>query len=481
MNVFMLGVDHQTAPLELRERLAIGEDRLDEAYERLVAAIGAGETVILSTCNRTEVYVAQGEDAEPAREQVTAFLCAFCGIGRAALDPATRCLEGTTALSHLFELACGLNSMVLGESEILGQLRRAYEAARQRGAVGPAFHRLFQRVMASAKKARTDTGIGDGRMSIATVAVDYARRIYERFDDKTVLAIGAGQIAKPLLRHLMSLRPRRLNVCNRTSSRAETLAESIGLDPAMGGVVSFDCLDDLLVEADIVLTSTGSTRPVLDVDRMRAVQRRRGHRAQFIIDIAVPRDVDPAVASIRNVYVYDLDDLQAITGQTADRRRAEAEQCRRMLRPQVEDVMREIRQPDVGLVIRALRQRLHALGREEQERTAARLAGTPADQWGRLLEEHDRRLVNKILHLPMKALDGRSDGVDTARIDDLATAVCRLFQLDADPDDSANPSSGEDEGQDAPTAPQIKDAKRQPAAPKTGGSRQKPGVPATSE
>ncbi|MCE9590886.1 MAG: glutamyl-tRNA reductase [Planctomycetes bacterium] len=426
MKIIMLGVNHRTAPVGLREQLTITGERMAAALTRLRAAHPASELVILSTCNRTEVYLARPAHEPPTAEQLTDFLSGYCGADRAALAASVILRENEQAVAHLFRVCAGLDSMVLGESQIVGQVKRAYEQAQNSETVGPVLHKVFQQAIAVSKEARSKTGIDTGRVSVGSVAVDFAQRIFERFDDKTVVGIGAGDMAKLTLRHLASLRPAKLWVTNRTPQRAQSLIERLKLPATSAGVRPFEALDELLVEADIVLTSTGSQKPIITAERFKPLLRKRRFRPLFIIDIAVPRDVDPRVGGLNNVYLYNIDDLQGVVAANVNQRSEQVRECEAILFEEVRSCYAEVQNRDVGRLIKALRQRLHDLGRLEHERTARKMSAAAPDEMPAILEEHTNRLINKILHLPLSQLDQSSP---EAPLGFYAAALRRLFDL----------------------------------------------------
>lgn len=437
MKILMLGVNHRTAGLSLRERIALYSEKLDRIFGDLQALFPAAELVVLSTCNRTEFYLADPEDKRsentPATtDQIIAFLASATGVDPGELAEVAVIHEDDEAVRHLFNVAAGLDSMVLGEAQILGQVRRAYQYANRRSATGPFLNKTFQTAIATAKQVRTQTGIGEGRVSVGSVAVDFARQIFERFEDKTIVAIGAGEIVKLMLRHLLTLNPAKLWVTNRTFERAEHLVQMLGISTEQGAARPFEHLDDLLVEADIVLTSTGAPMPIITGERFKPLRRRRKRRPLYLIDIALPRDVETSVGDLNDVYLYNLDHLQDVVTQSHAQRSNEVGQCEAMLAESVRVCMHEIRHRDVGQMIKALRHKLHEIGRTEQGRTVQKIASAAPKEVPRLIEEHSHRLINKVLHLPMKALDRREPD---ARLDDDASALRRLFGLD----DSARP------------------------------------------
>lgn len=429
MIVTMLGISHHTAPLAVRERLAIGDDTRTGATEQFQSRFPGVELAVVSTCNRVEWYVARPSRQRPSIDELRDFVADFCGVERADLDGASIHRQNRTAVEHLFRVTSGLESMVLGEPQVLGQVRKTYEQAVAMKSVGPALHKLFQQALAIGKQVRAETGIDTGRMSVGSVAVDFARQIFDRFDDKTVLCIGAGEIAELALRHLQMLGPHRLWLVNRSVSNALALADELALANTEGGVRSMDDLDELLVEADIVLTSTGSVQPILTADRLKLLPNRRHFRPLFMVDLAVPRDIDQQVGTLTNVYLYNMDDLQHVVQQTHSLRGQEADKANEMLLAAAGTCIAEIQTQDIDELIRQLRQRLHGLGELEQQRTLRKLQAADEPDVGVLLEQHTERLINKILHIPLSQL-ARHQPV--SKLTFASEALRRLFGLSDD-------------------------------------------------
>jgi glutamyl-tRNA reductase len=308
-------------------------------------------------------------------------------------------------------------------------VKRAYELACAHGAAGATLHRLFQEAIGAAKRVRRETGIDEGRLSVGSVAVDLVRQVFSRFDDKSVLAIGAGQMMKLTLRHVRALSPERLWLVNRTPARALALAQALDLSATAGGVVRpWDELNPLLGEADIVISSTGASRPIVTAEGFRAVARRRRGRPLCVIDIAVPRDFEAGVGEYSDVYLYNIDDLQRVVTQTQDQRRSQAQRAEELLDASVRACVRQVQHDDVGRIVRKLRRLLHDLGRAECERTARKLAAEGAPGAQPHMEELTHRLINKVLHLPLSKLRGREGD---EHLDFYALALRRLFELDA--------------------------------------------------
>ncbi len=468
MRLLMVGINHRTAPVALREQVAMDSDQLARCLPPWRTACPASEIVVLSTCNRTEVYIARPVHEAPDAEQVLDWLSQQSGLAHATLKASCIVREQEAAVRHLFRVAVGLDSMVLGESQVLGQVKRAYESAITCETVGPALHRIFQQAMATAKQVRTRTGIGRGRLSVGSLAVDFARQIFDHFDDKSVACLGAGEMTKLMLRHLTSLRPRHTWILNRSQPRAMELAESLHLAPPRGGVRPWEDLAGVLGEVDILLTSTGAEQPIITMEMMQAAQRQRRRRPLLIVDVAMPRDCAADIGTLSNVYLYNLDDLRDAAAAASDLRDDEAQACEQLVGESAAHCLRDLQSRDFGHLVRQLRNRLHELGDLERQRTRRKLAqvasaGGPEEDLDQVLEEHTRRLINKILHLPLSQLD-RED--DEAPVGFYAAALRRLFDLhDAmDPlgtrdeaDDSAhhlqNPVSPASNAQSAGTAP----------------------------
>ena len=428
--VRLLGLNHTTAPLELRERLAIAPGRHVEAVRELRSTVHGSEVVILSTCNRVELYLA---NSEPPGDVLPRFLERFQNVPRREFAGSLYERAGRDAVEHLFNVASSLDSMVLGETQILGQVRDAYHVARQAGATGPLLNPLFQRAVAVGKQVQHETGLGEGRLSIASVAVDYARGIFDHFDDKVVLCIGAGKMAKLVLRHFAALKPRKLIVCNRDPLRASRLASEVG-----GVGESLETLDEQLVAADVIVTSTGAVEPIVTTQRFEQLLRRRRYRPAFIIDLALPRDVEAGVGTLENVYLYNLDDLQRNVAATRHDRGAAVDTARSIVRRHVDEFAAALRQRQLGPSINALYSRYHAMASDELNRALASSPDVDAATRARL-EEMARRIVNKVLHDPVEALK-RGEAAHDAVSDRYLHALEKLFRLDQ-PHDRDEPTA----------------------------------------
>jgi glutamyl-tRNA reductase len=419
--LLLLGLNHSTAPLAMREKVAFAPADRGRALAALRQRFPEAEIAILSTCNRVELYAARAVHGHPRTEEIVNFLGEFHKIDPQSLRGHVYEKTDRDAVAHLFAVASSLDSMVLGETQILGQVREAYDAARGTGAAAAVLNPLFQRALAVGKEVLSATGIAEGRVSVASVAVDYARRIFDSFADKTVLSIGAGKMSALVLQSLAALAPKRLLVCNRNFEKAEELARKFG-----GQSVPFDRLDDHLVTADIVVSGTGSTHPIITAGRVGALRRAMRYRPIFMIDIALPRDVEAAVGDLENVYLYNIDDLQQVVAETISQRKESIDAARAIVDRHVEAFVAWERAREMGPFIDRLARHYHALASEELQRTINKLPNL-GDAERSHLEELTRRIVNKLLHDPIAMLR-KSEGLHGATSQYLH-ALERLFHL----------------------------------------------------
>jgi glutamyl-tRNA reductase len=439
--LLLLGLNHTTAPLEVRERLAFSPKQRDAAVAALRQRFPECEAVLLSTCNRVELYIARGGTHHhpiPGIGEMVDFLAESHSLSAEQFREHLYHKAGNDVVNHLFRVAASLDSLVLGEDQILGQVREAYEAAQSQQATGSLLNPLFQRAVAVGKQVRTETSLAEGRLSVASVAVDYAKRIFETFSDKTVLSIGAGKMATLVLEHLAALKPGKLLLCNRDSSKATALAEKFGGTP-----VPFANLPDHLAAADIVVTSTGSPEPIITRAMFDRVLRKRRYRPVFLIDIAVPRDVEAAVADSEHVYLYNVDDLQQVVAQTQHLRRSAVQAAEAIVEKHLQGFAVWQRQRMMGPTIDRLYQRSHRIAMAELERTLSKLS--PAAQQEReALEDLARRIVNKLLHRPVHTLR-ETDGEHTPV--PYVHAIEKLFDLKIEEDGEETPQSKDAESE----------------------------------
>jgi glutamyl-tRNA reductase len=410
MTLAILGVNHKTAPIALREKIAIGRDELPEAVRALAATAGVAECMIVSTCNRVELLAI----VEESSTDLKGFFANHFGIQVDGLLPHLYEHRDKPAVGHLFRLAASLDSMVVGESQILGQVKEAFAVARAQGTVGSQLEHLLQSAFAAAKKARTETGIGSNSVSIASVAVDLARKIFGSLQGRTVFLVGAGKMSELAARHLVQQGAGAILVSNRTEERARALAGQFN-----GRVIRFEQLYEAVSEADIVISSTGAPMPIFRREHGQAFLHRRRNRPMFFIDIAVPRDVDPEMNKLDGIFVYDIDDLQQVAAAHMEERSRQAVDAENMIAAEVERFEQRQRTVSAAPAIIALQRKAEEIRRAELERIHSRLGSLSEEQLA-AVEALTRGIVNKFLHPPMQALKQAAREGDSARLD----AVC---------------------------------------------------------
>jgi glutamyl-tRNA reductase len=396
--LLLLGLNHTTAPLAVRERLAFNAEQRAAALNAFKQQFPDCEAVLLSTCNRVELYVGRQLHGHPRFDAMAEFLASFHSVPMDQVRPHLYEKTDQSVIEHAFTVASSLDSMVLGETQILAQVREAYDAARELNLTGPALNPLMQSAIAVGKQVMHETPLAEGRLSVASVAVDYASRIFDHFNDKVVLNIGAGKMASLVLRHFAALSPKQLIVCNRDPGKAQALVQLFG-----GEAAAFERLDEQLGHVDIVITSTGSAQPIITAERFAAIHRRRRFRPIFLIDIALPRDIEAAVGDLENVYLYNLDDLQQVVSQTQAGRREAIAAARAIVTAAVAEFAQSHRVRAMGPAIDRLYKRYHQLAQEELARTLNKLPSV-SEAERQHLEELTRRIVNKLLHDPVHAL-----------------------------------------------------------------------------
>ncbi|HEX7901454.1 MAG TPA: glutamyl-tRNA reductase [Planctomycetota bacterium] len=419
MDLCVTGLNHTRAPVELREKLAVDERTLPATLADLRGALGASEIVVISTCNRVEIYTAH-ESAPPSAEEVARALAVRKGVDPGALAPVLYRHEGPDAVRHLFRVASSLDSMVLGETQIIGQVKDAYVASKEAGGTGRIFNRLFQRALAVAKRVHTETSLGEMNTSVSAVAARLAGKIFQDLGTKTLAILGAGETAELTVEAFRTRGLTRLLVVNRTLENARALAE-----PRGGSAHGLEELPLVLSRCDIVIAclraDTFVVTPALARDAMTA----RRQEPMFFIDISVPRNIHPEVNQLENVYLYDIDDLQAIVRQNLVEREREASRAEPIIQQEARDFLKDVTPLDATSLLTTLRERLHAMGDEETKRALSRLNGLSEDQKAEVTEL-TRRLVNKILHAPSEALRGGGLNSDSQQISDL---VRKLFGI----------------------------------------------------
>ncbi len=390
MALLTLGINHRTAPLELRERVAFMPERMAEAFAELRATTGASEAAILSTCNRTELYLAGDDDCAQA---VLRWLSGFHGLEVAELESAFYIYRDSEAVRHMMRVASGLDSMVLGEPQILGQLKDAYTLAREHGASGVFLSRLFEQSFTVAKRVRTQTAIGENPVSVAYAAVRMASHIFADMSNNTALLIGAGQTIELVARHLADAGVKHFLVANRTLERAQTLAEARG-----GRGITLAEIPGVLANVDIIISSTASPLPILGKGAVERALRKRKHRPFFMVDIAVPRDIEPEVASLADVYLYTVDDLHSVIEENVRSREGAAREAENLILAGTQTFLSQLRSLDAVATLKQFRQRAEILRDIEIEKALRALRNGSDPET--VLRGLGRGITNKLLHEP---------------------------------------------------------------------------------
>jgi glutamyl-tRNA reductase len=416
MRLLALGINHQTAPLELRERAVFDPDQLAGALYDVKQRGIAGEATILSTCNRTELYCRTENDDG---SDIVEWLCGYRQLSVDEIRASLYKYPDQEAVKHAFRVAAGLDSMVLGEPQILGQMKEAFATAHKAGVTGKLLNRLFQQTFAVAKQVRTDTAIGASPVSVASASVLLARRLYSDLAQQTVLLIGAGDTIELCARHLKEHGIGHLIVANRTLERARLLADQLGAE-----AISLAEIATRLADADIVISSTASQLPILGKGAVESALKVRRRRPMLLVDLAVPRDIEPEVSEMGDVYLYAIDDLKDIVQENVQSRMAAAREAEKIIDTRVVDFMRWLKALDAVPTIRALRENADAIREAELRRAQQRLAR--GEDPAKVIEQLARALTNKFTHAPSDTLR-RADHEEN---DELAAAARRLFNLD---------------------------------------------------
>lgn len=419
-----LGVTHHRAPVEIRERLAFDDARLEEALKQLVRLPRIEEGAIISTCNRVEV-LATSRDADGAIDDLVDFLASNERIARDELTGHLSVFRGREAVRHVFRLASSLDSMVVGEPQILGQLKDSYTAAAVVGSAGTILHRCFHKSFNVAKRVRTETGIASRAVSVSSAAVELTEKIFDQLADKQALLIGAGDMGELAARHLLARGIRTLLITNRTFERAAELAGKL-----RGSAVPFAELDDYLPLADVVIGAAAADGYVLAPKAIQAALQRRKYRPMFLIDMSVPRSFDPAINDLDNVYLYDIDDLSGVAESNRDERSREALKAEAIVDEEVDAFCRWMAGLDAVPTIVALREKAEAIRRAELDRTLASSLRHLGEDDRQALEAMTGAIVNKLLHAPITQLkhQGRREAVY------FIAALRQLFEIE-EPDD----------------------------------------------
>jgi glutamyl-tRNA reductase len=422
MQLLLVGVSHRTAPVELRERLDFSAQGVDRALSALARSPGHHEATIVSTCNRVELYVSC-DDSEATRTAVQQFLSAFHGIPTEQLEPHLYAKTGHDAVIHLFRVASGLDSLVMGEPQVLGQVKDAFSLASKMGCTGPLLNKLFHTAFATGKRVRAETSLSEGAVSVSYAAVSLARKIFGNLKGRTVLVVGAGEMGKLTALHMQSQGIGRLMITSRTAAHAATLAESIG-----GTATAWESLSTALADADIVITATGASSPIISRALIAQTMKARRQRPLFIIDIAVPRDVEAEAGELEEVFLYNIDDLQAVVQENISKRGTEASEAEKIVVQEAARFIGWLNSRAAVPTVVALRHRFESIRQSELRRLEPKLASLPPEARARV-DEVTRLIVEKLLIHPTEQLKSISDA-DTVAV--YSDALNRLFSLAAD-------------------------------------------------
>ena len=396
MEILVLGLNHKSAPLHIREKVAFPENEIAAPLRSINEISGIRENLIVSTCNRVEILLAA--ESGKSAEEVKDFLADHHGLDRNELDPHLYLHRGGEAVRHLFRVASSLDSLVVGEPQILGQVKDAYEYAQEAGTVGLVLHRLLKKTFSVAKNVRTQTGIAKSAVSISYAAVELARKIFGETEGRTAMIIGAGEMGELALKHLVNSGIKEILVANRTFEKAVDLAREFG-----GSAVKYEDLLDYLLVTDIVISSTGAPHVIIHGEDVRKLMSRRKYQPMFFIDIAVPRDIDAAVNDIDNAYLYNVDDLQAVVNTNIKERGKEAEKAEAIIMNEVGTFRKWLNSLQVVPTIVSLRHKIDGIRESETERVLAKLTNL-SDEDKRQVKALTNAIVNKILHRPQTVL-----------------------------------------------------------------------------
>ncbi|HVH85851.1 MAG TPA: glutamyl-tRNA reductase [Terriglobales bacterium] len=419
MKLQLIGVNHKTAPVEVRERLAIPEWRLEEATRKLMEHPGVSECVVFSTCNRVEFAVCSDVTAD-----LHLFVRDYFLTDIADIHPHLYKYTDDEVVRHVFRVTASLDSMIVGEPQILGQVKHSYAIAKAVGSIHSNLDSLLSRALFVAKRVRTETAIGSSAVSVASVAVELAKKIFGNLRGRNVYVVGAGKMSELAARHLRSNGAGAIFVSNRTHERARQMAEKVG-----GSAIHFDRLYESADQADIIITSTGAPHAIFRREHGELFMHRRKNRPMFFIDIAVPRDVDPAMSQVEGIFVYDIDDLQQVVESNVADRGREAQKAEALIEEEVIRFRRRMQSLDAVPTIVALQRRVEEIRQNEIDRLRSRLGSLTAEQQS-AIDGLTRRIANKILHLPISALknlSGSDELLSTAEL------LRNVFGIDAEP------------------------------------------------
>ncbi len=424
MNIIVVGLNHKTAPIEVREKVAFDGPKLDEAIHVLKDSSEVKENIILSTCNRVEIYAGVSE-TDAGTESIKCFISDFHNVPKDLLDKSLYIHREKEAIRHMFRVASSLDSMVLGEPQILGQLKDSFDTALKNKTTGVFLNKLMRKSVSVAKRIRTETKIAESAVSISFAAVELAKKIFDDLSTKSFMLIGAGEMAELAARHLINSGVKDVYVTNRTAARAEELA-----DEFHGKAIPFENFTQELKHTDIVICSTGAPHYILEKSQMQKIMKERKQRSMFIIDISVPRNIDPAINDVDNVYLYDVDNLQGIVETNMGEREKEAEKAEKIVDEEIGSFLKWTASLTATPTIVALRSRAEVIRQEELEKTLKKM-GPMEEVKIRSIEQLTASIVNKLIHPPTAALKSEEDNKEQ-----MLDIVRKLFNLEIESDNN---------------------------------------------
>ncbi|MDH4161632.1 MAG: glutamyl-tRNA reductase [Nitrospirota bacterium] len=420
MSIVVVGLSHKTAPVEVREKLSFPEATVADALKKLMTYEGIRECLILSTCNRVEIYTVV-EESVKGTESIKQFISEYHNLSREALEKSLYIYPESQGVRHTFRVASSLDSLVVGEPQILGQLKDAFDFALKAKTTSTVMNKLLKKAIQVAKRVRTETRLAEGAVNISFAAVELARKIFGTLDEKTVMLLGAGEMAELAARHLLNNGVKTIMVANRTFERAVELANEF-----KGSAVRFEDFPAELVMADILICSTGAPNYVVKPEMVHKVMKERRHKPIFMIDISVPRNIDPATDKEDNVYLYNVDDLQGVVETNVQGRQQEAEKAEDIVRQEVETYLQWERSLDAVPTIVDLREKIEDMRKRELDKTLCQMNGISEDQ-RRAMDIMSQAIVNKILHAPLVVLKQAAANPEGG---DVISIARKIFNLD---------------------------------------------------
>ena len=419
-NLILVGVNHKTTPVEIREKLAFTKGKIEESVDRLLNFPDIIEHTILSTCNRVEIY-ARANGQNSAIQSIKQFICDFHGLSAVQLEEHFYSYSNEAAIEHLFRVSSSLDSMILGEAQILGQVKDAYSLAKDLRSTGLVLNQLFEKAFSIAKKVREETGIAERSVSISSAAVELAQKIFDDLENHTVMLVGTGEMAELAAKHLISYGVKTVYVTSRTYERAANLARTLN-----GSALDFEAFKNELYRADIVITSTSASSFIITKDMVEKAIHERKNKPIFFIDIAVPRDIEPDVNDLENVYLYDIDDLHVVVSANMKEREKESENAMHLISQEVNKFNNWLGTLDAVPTIVEIRKRVENIGNQEMERTLKKIPHL-SEEDKKIIYQMKNSMINKILHKPTIKLKQKTQSEDGHIY---LKAIRHLFHLD---------------------------------------------------